>query len=486
MTVEGRRACVIGAGLGGLATAIRLQAAGVATTVLEARDLSADGSGSDEDGFTFDAEPGLLVDPGGLAELWQVAGGSLAEDIELLAVDPVCRFSWPDGATLELTRDADRMRREIARFERHNHLGYDAFLHHAERLRAELLPALAGPTPSLRTTLPDFIKLRAWRSPYAVAGRFVRDERLRQALSARTLDVGGNPLTASSLPLALVGFEHAGGAWCVRGGSHRLAAALARLFERLGGELRSNDAAVRIGVDGRRAHEVEARSGWRGRFDAIVSSADPIHTRRDLLGRPARKLMARRFGPGRFTLHLGLAGAWPGIPHRTLLLGDRFEPMLADVFERGVLPGDCLIDLHHPSVTDPSLAPDGASVFTATMPVPHLGKLAVDWQQVGPMLEHRIIDEIGRRLIPDIHDRILARRQRTPRDAASAGNRHLGSVFGPEPTVTQSGPFRPHGRDAAVRNLHYVGAGARPGEGLPGMLAGARTTAELIVRELAA
>jgi phytoene desaturase len=467
--------------------AVRLQAAGIATTVLEARDRAGGGASAwQQDGFTFDADPALLLDPGALAELWHLSGHDLADDIELLAVDPPLRVTWPDGSVLDLTRDRAQVRRQFARLARHDAGGFDAYMHHADRVRAELAPLLAPATPSLPALVRAFVKLRAWRSPHAVAGRCVGDARLRQALSARTLEVGGNPLAASSLPLTLAAFEQGGGAWCARGGRNRLAAALVRQLERLGGVVRLGEPASRIVTDGRRATAVETRSGWHGEFDAVASNADRVHTCRDLVGRAVGKLMANRYGPGQFVLDLGVAGTWPGIPHRTILLGDRFAELFADIFARGVLPADLAIDLYHPSVTDPSLAPDGASAFTAVVPVPHLGKLAVDWQQVGSMLEQRILDILGRRLVPDIQDRVVLRRHRTPRDAAEAFNRHLGSAFGLEPTVGQSGGLRPRERDAAIRNLHFVGADTRPGEGLPGVLAGASATAGQILRELAA
>src|SRR3546814_988568 len=87
----------------------------------------------------------------------------------------------------------------------------------------------------------------------------------------------------------------------------------------------------------------------------------------------------------------------------------------SDIYMHGVLPQDFLIHLHHPTVTDPSIAPSGKSVFQAVVPVAHMGKLAIDWEQVGPMLERRVLDEVGRRLIPDIHDRIITRDRKSTR-----------------------------------------------------------------------
>ena len=94
MTAEGKRACVIGAGFGGLALAIRLQAAGVATTLVEARDKPGGRAYYwQKDGFTFDAGPTVITDPAALRELWSLSGHSMAEDVELLPVSPFFRLN---------------------------------------------------------------------------------------------------------------------------------------------------------------------------------------------------------------------------------------------------------------------------------------------------------------------------------------------------------------------------------------------------------
>jgi phytoene desaturase len=185
-----------------------------------------------------------------------------------------------------------------------------------------------------------------------------------------------------------------------------------------------------------------------------------------------------------FLVHFGVEGSWPGIHHHTILFGPRFEGLLDDVFERGVLPSDFLIYLHHPTVTDPSLAPEGRSVFYAMVPVAHMGKLAVDWEQVGGLLEQRVLAEVERRLIPDLSDRIVTRFHCTPRDFALDLSAHLGSAFSLEPILRQTAFFRGHNRDDVIHNLYLVGAGTHPGAGIPGVVASAKVTAGLMLKDL--
>lgn len=495
MTAEGKRACVIGAGFGGLALAIRLQAAGVATTLIEARDKPGGRAYYwQRDGFTFDAGPTVITDPACLKELWTLTGHDMAADVELMPVTPFYRLMWPDGTSFDYSNDLTAFRREIARLDPADIAGYDAFLAYSEAVWREGYVRL-GTEPfvdftSMVKAAPALVRHRAWRSVYEVVSKYVRHDKLREALSFHTLLIGGNPMSASTIYTLIHKLEQAGGVWWARGGTNRLVAGMVRQFERLGGELRLHDPVVHIATTGSRATELETRSGWRGPFDAVASNADIVHTYRDLLRGSRRgetmaaRLKKKRFSPSLFVVHFGVEGSWPGIPHHTVLFGPRYKGLLDDIYERGVLPADFSIYLHHPTVTDPSMAPEGRSTFYALVPVAHMGKLAVDWNQVGQLLEQRILDEVGRRLIPDIHDRIVTKFHYAPRDFALDLSAYLGSAFSLEPTLTQSAWFRGHNRDDVISNLYLVGAGTHPGAGIPGVIASAKATAGLMLQDL--
>src|SRR5699024_5488672 len=142
--------------------------------------------------------------------------------------------------------------------------------------------------------------------------KYVRSEKLREALSFHTLLVGGNPMTASSIYALIHKLERDGGVWWARGGTNRLVAAMARHFERLGGRIRLGDAVKRIQTLGNRVTGVTTASGWSGAFDAVASNADIVHSYRDLLGGTlrgreyGRKLARKRFSPSLFVVHFGI------------------------------------------------------------------------------------------------------------------------------------------------------------------------------------
>ena len=487
-----KTAIVIGAGFGGLALAIRLQSAGVQTTIVESRDKPG-GRGYfwERDGFTFDAGPTVITDPDCLRELWALSGRDMSADVTLDPVLPFYRLNWPDGTNFDYSNDDLQMRAEIEKLHPGDWAGYEKFLQYSAGVFHEGYEKLGHVAfldfGSMIKAAPALAKYQAWRSVYSIVSSFVKSEKLREALSFHTLLVGGNPMTTSAIYALIHKLERDGGVWFARGGTNRLVAALVTQFERLGGVLRLDDPVTSIETLGDRATGVTTASGWSGQADAVAANSDIMHTYRDLLAtsrsakRKTGSLERKKYSPSLFVVHFGIKGTWPGIPHHMILFGPRYKGLLEDIYDHGVLSEDFSLYLHHPTVTDPSLAPEGHSTFYALAPVPHLGKFPVDWDEIAPILEKRILDEIGRRLIPDIHERIVTKFSYAPKDFAQDLNAHLGSAFSLEPVLTQSAYFRVHNRDEHIPNLYFVGAGTHPGAGIPGVVGSAKATARLML-----
>jgi len=492
-----KRAIIIGSGFGGLALAIRLQSAGVHTTIVEARDKPGGRAYFwERDGFTFDAGPTVITDPACLTELWALSGRDMAADIELMPVTPFYRLNWPDGTNFDYSNDEDSLRGEIAKLNPKDVAGYARFLDYSAGVFHEGYEKLGTVAfldfASMLKAAPALAKYQAWRSVYSMVSSFVENEKLREALSFHTLLVGGNPMTTSAIYALIHKLEKDGGVWFARGGTNRLVAAMITQFERLGGVVRLGDAVAEIETLGDRVTGVRTKSGWQAPADAVASNGDIVHTYRELLGhthrgqKAAKALTAKKFSPSLFVVHFGMRGAWPGIPHHMILFGPRYRGLLDDIYTHGVLPQDFSLYLHHPTVTDPSMAPEGCSTFYALAPVPHLGKFPGDWDDnVGEMLKERILDEIERRLIPDIRSRIVTEFHYAPTDFGRDLSAHLGSAFSLEPVLTQSAWFRVHNRDDKIANLYFVGAGTHPGAGIPGVVGSAKATAQLMLDALA-
>jgi len=415
----------------------------------------------------------------------------MAEDVTLDAVQPFYRLNWPDGTNFDYTNDDAVLRDQIAKLDPDDVAGYGKFLDYSAGVYREGYEKLGHVAfldfASMIKAAPALAKYQAWRSVYSIVSSYVRSEKLREALSFHTLLVGGNPFTTSAIYALIHKLERDGGVWFARGGTNRLIAGMVALFERLGGTIRLGDAVKEICTLGDRVTAVATESGRRIDCDMLAANSDIVHTYRDLLRgslsaqRTRAKLERKRFSPSLFLVHFGVRGTFPEIPHHMILFGPRYRGLLADIYDNGVLAQDFSLYLHHPTVTDPSMAPEGCSTFYALAPVPHMGKFPEDWDRIAPILEKRILDEIGRRLIPDIHERIVTKFSYSPKDFAGDLNAHLGSAFSLEPTLMQSAYFRVHNRDDAIPNLYFVGAGTHPGAGIPGVVGSAKATAKLML-----
>ncbi len=402
-----KKVAVIGAGFGGLALAIRLQSAGIQTTVIEARDKPGGRAYYwERDGFTFDAGPTVVTDPPCLKELWALSGHDISEDVELVPVKPFYRLNWADGTNFDYTNDEAVLNAEIAKLSPRDVAGYAEFLKFSAGVFEEGYVKL-GSVPfldfaSMIKSAPPLIRYQAWRSVYSIVSSYIENEKLREAFSFHSLLVGGNPMTASAMYALIHKLEKDGGVWWARGGTNKLIAGMVKHFERLGGTVRLGDPVVHIHSLGDRVTAVETKSGWRESVDAVASNGDIVHSYADLMPdnghaqRRAKSLKKKKFSPSLFVVHFGVEGTWPGIAHHMILFGPRYKGLLDDIYKHGVLPEDFSIYLHHPSVSDPSMAPPGMSTFYALVPVANMGKLPIDWDEIGPQFEKRVLDEVGR------------------------------------------------------------------------------------------
>lgn len=481
-----RTAAVIGAGLGGLALAIRLQSAGIATTVYEKRDKPGGRAYVYQDaGFTFDAGPTVITDPECLKKLWRLSGRRMEDYVTLLPVAPFYQLCWEDGFRFDYADDQEAIDRQIAAKSPEDVDGYRRFLAYSRDVYAEGYEKL-GTVPflhfkSMIKAAPQLARLQSWRSVYSMVAKFIKDDQLRQAFSFHTLLVGGNPFETSSIYALIHALERQGGVWFAKGGTGALVAGMVRLLEDLGGRVVMNAEVDRIETSGGRATGVTV-GGVTTPFDMVASNADVVHTYDKLLGDPkGRKLAAKRHSMSLFVVYFGLRGKRPDLKHHMVLFGPRYRELIRDIFKTDGLADDFSLYLHAPSVTDDSLAPEGDSAYYVLSPVPHLGTADIDWDVAGPAYRDRILDYLEARYIPNLRRDLATVRHFTPFDFRDQLNAHHGSAFSIEPILTQSAWFRPHNRDDRIANMYIVGAGTHPGAGIPGVVGSAEATAGLMI-----
>ncbi len=489
-----RDAIVIGAGMGGLAAAMRLGAKGYRVTVLDRLDRAGGrGSSVTQAGHRFDLGPTIVTVPQLFEELWAACGRDFRADVDLRPMDPFYEIRWPDGSRFEASGDTERMIEEVARLNPDDVAGYVKFLKESEaRYHFGFEDMGRRPMDKLMDivrVLHIFVRMRADRSVHALVSKRVRDERLRMALSFHPLFIGGDPTRVTSV-YALVNYlEKAFGVHYAIGGVQRIADAMVDVIHAQGGTVRMDVEVDEILVRDGAAEGVRLTDGEVVQAATVISNADAGHTYSRLLRNHGRKrwtdkkLAAKSWSMGLFVWYFGTkgtAGDWADVGHHTIINGPRYAGLIRDIFRRKVLSDDMSIYLHRPSVTDPGVAPAGDDTFYALSPVPHLGgRDPVDWEAMRDTYRDKVAANLER-VIPGFRDRMSASLIYTPNEFRDRYLSPLGSGFSIEPRILQSAWFRPHNISEEARGLYLVGAGTHPGAGLPGVISSAEVLGKLV------
>ena len=481
---------VIGSGFGGLAAAIRFRCKGYRVTVLEK--LSEPGGRAlvfRQDGFTFDAGPTIVTAPFLLDELWALCGRRLSDDIDLVPMNPFYRIRFADGTHFDYSGDPDAMRREVARHCPADVPGYEAFMEKAQacyRLGFEELGSVAFESLwDLLAAIPNMVRMRAWRSIYAMVCEHFTDPKLRVVMSFHPLLIGGNPMSVTSAYSLIASLERRYGVHFAMGGTGALIRAMVRLLEQLGVQVLCGHEVRRIIVEGGRAKGIELKDGRSILSNLVVSNADTAVTYKHLIDAKHRRHWTdRRIDRGKYSMSLfvwyfGTQCRYEDVPHHMLILGPRYEALLRDIFHKHHLADDFSLYLHRPTATDPQLAPPGCDSFYVLSPVPHLDS-GTDWVKQAEPYRKAIEAVLERTVLPGLSQQVVSSKMITPLYFQQDLNSLKGAAFGLEPVLLQSAWFRPHNRSEDVKDLYFVGAGTHPGAGIPGVLSSAKALDSII------
>ena len=523
-----KTAVVIGSGIGGIACGIRLQSLGFKTTIVEKMD-SPGGRAlvHRAEGFTFDMGPTVLTVPHFIEELFSlepdkamlgepdfpaelldeskrikhgISGGpNTSKYVEIRPILPFYRIYFDDGTYFDYDCDPENTRRQIAELAPEDVDGYDRFHAAAKRIFdrgfIELGYTYFGDFSSMMKVVPDLFKLNAVRTLFSFVKQYFKSDKMRRVFSYETLLIGGNPQKVPAIYAMIHFVEKTWGVHFAMGGTGQLVAGFARKFEDMGGTFKYGNEVQSIRVekcDGKpTASGVVLGNGEIVEADVVVSNADYANTYLKLIAPEFRRINRdslvkfRKQSMSLVVIYFGYTRRDddPPLQHHNIILGPRYEELLTDIFDRKILADDFSQYLHLPTITDPSLAPEGCHAAYTLIPVPNtLSK--IDWADKGDAFVEKVLMSLqSEGHIPELMQRIVYKKFITPDYFENTLNAYVGNGFGVEPVLIQSAYFRPHNRSEDVRNLYLVGQGTQPGGGTPSVMMSAKMTARVIARD---
>jgi phytoene desaturase len=489
-----KRVVIVGAGPGGLASAMLLASSGVDVTIVEKRDhVGGRTSTFQQDGFHFDYGPTFFLYPRVLREIFAASGYSLEREVPMVRLDPQYRLVFGQGGELLATGDHERMKAAVAKLCPADANNLERFMRDNRDKLQKFLPFLESPFEGWSDLLkPGMLKLlpilAPWRSLDDELRQYFSDERIRLGFSFQSKYLGMSPFRCPGLFSILSFLEYEYGVFHPVGGCGAITRAMARICEEMGVKILCGEAVEGIEFTGRKATGVKTAKREL-KADAVVMNAEFAEAARRLIPSNLRsrwsdnKIEKKDHSCSTFMLYLGIEGRYDDVSHHTIYLSKDYRGNLHDIEKNHTLSADPSIYVQNASVSDDTLAPQGMSSLYVLAPVTH-GCDGVNWERDVAPFRERVLDQMGSIGMGDVRDRIRTERILTPANWASEFALHKGSTFSMAHSLKQMLHLRPHNRFEETEGLYLAGGGTHPGSGLPVIFESARISAQLMLDDM--
>ena len=490
-----RRVVIIGAGPGGLTTALQLAHGGAKVTVLESRPrVGGRCSSLYANGFRFDTGPTFYLYPRILREIFESIGRDIDVEIPMKRLDPQYRVSFGAGGHLDCTNDLQEMDRQIATLSPLDVGALKKYLDENRVKLAKFRPILESPFNSVFDLLrPSLISAAAFVKPWKTLGKelqdYFHDPRLVIAFSFQAKYLGMSPFRCPSLFSILSFLEYEYGVFHPIGGCGQVSERMGEIATELGCDVRTNEPVERLEFEGKRVKAVHTAKG-RYEADAVVINADFAHAMKTLVPNHLRKrwsdakIETKRFSCSTFMLYLGIRGRYDDLKHHTIHISKDYDRNLRQIEDEKVLPDDPSIYVQNPCVTDPSLAPEGKSTLYVLVPVPQLSE-NTPWDDAQTNafreLTFKRLADIG---LGDLKERIEFEQIVTPANWRDDFSVYRGATFNLAHNLGQMLHLRPHNKFEELGGVYLVGGGTHPGSGLPVIYESTRITCKQLLPDL--
>ena len=486
---------VIGAGIGGIATAAHLAHQGLQVTVVEKN--SRPGGRCDRlvrDGHHFDTGPTLLVMPLVYEAEFAALGASMHDMLNLQRVDPTYHLIFDDNSRLTLTSDMTHMQEQLEYIEpgsfqgllryleeghRHYHLAMEKLVNRDFRTAADFFSL---------DNVPLLFQIKPLVKHYDNMSNYFDHPRLKAAFTFQDVYMGLSPFEAPATFSMMPYTELAHGVWYPKGGMYRIAEALMEIAQAAGVAFEFRTAVKQIKVNGSRAEGVVLDDGRCLKADAIVANADLPYVYQNLLppDETAQRMKHKRYSCSAISFFWGVDKPYPELQPHTLFLADAYRGNFDSIINDLSLPKTPSLYIHVPARLEASMAPPGEETMTAVVPVGHLDEAGrQDWPKIRARARQAVFDRLAGLGITDLEEHLKFEMNFTPLSWRKRYNLVKGATHGLGHNLTQLGYMRPHNRHAHYHNLYFVGASTHPGTGVPTALVSGRLTARRLLEEMA-
>ncbi len=483
---------IIGSGLGGLATALRLSTIGHKVTILE-KHTTAGGRLNQikKDGFTFDLGPSFMSMSYELSELFSSCG--IENPVQLQSLDPIYQVYFEGRKKpFRIWKDLQKLEEEFSGIEpdlaakaerylaRAGQIFHDTEYRVVKKNFKNKLDYILKLTRVPPKHLP-FLLRNMWKE---VENNFSSEE-IRIIFSLVAFFLGSTPFQTPAIYTILnyTELKH-DGYWKIDGGMYRLVEEMLKLLEERNVEIIYNTEVTGIENSNGKLNAVINQSGKRWTADLFISNADAAGFRGAILQRPSyseKRLDKMDWTLAPFTIYLGLKGKIDGLMHHNYFLGSNFRGYADTIFTSSISPQKPYYYVNVPTKSYSQCAPDGCENMLILCPVPDL-RFKKDWTDKNELAD-TIISDLSTRTGFDIPQNTLVRITLAPDDWARMLNLYKGSGLGLAHGMNQVGAFRPRNKDEKFSNLYYVGASTVPGTGLPMVIISSKLVLERILKD---
>ncbi|MGI2327252.1 phytoene desaturase family protein [Planococcus sp. YIM B11945] len=495
-----KKVVVIGAGVAGLASAIRLQNAGYQVALYEK--LATPGGKMNRieiGGFKFDLGPSIVMMPDVYQEIFELCGRNPDDYIPMEKLDPMYRayFSDKPEAPMDMSSDLLKLTKTIEAISPTDTGGFFRYLHEAHKIYAFARhDILQKPFRRHRDFYSSSMmnkgrgsKIKVLDTADQFIGRYIKNERLKQIISFQTLYIGISPYKSPSFYTMIPMLQFLYGVWFIKGGMYTMASSMEKLFKELGGEVYYNKDVEEICIEEGKATGIRV-GGEKISAEFVMCNADFPYAMKNLVKEPAakgkftdKKIDKMKYTCSCFLLYLGMDRKYTEVEHvHNFIFNEKLDKNLADIFSGKKLT-EASFYVYLASKMDPTLAPEGKDGLYILMPVSNAAEADYEWNdETIAYYRNYILNALKK--IPGferVENEIVAETCITPLDFETKFNAYKGAAFGLQPTLFQSNHLRPQSKATHCANLYFTGSSTHPGAGVPIVLLSAKIAAQELI-----